>query len=415
MHIKYLVFLFLYTASNAFAFDWITDRRQDQFPKDQAYLVLPLPYDYPGIGKGTLLLGNVSNLFKTTTDLYLVEVTGDASGHLAQISEIPILTDQLFLSFQIQDINRGIVNNYAIRGMINSSSDDYNLLDLTKADQSMLRLEYASKDRRYNSYIQTIKEDYLLDAVRDSDGNLISQLAQPFSYKYDSRILGISIDLTDDYLDPHKGFRLGLEYTDRPAKTNNDPDYYITNLNFLYYKPIRSTDTLVINYFQSDAHVRTAGNINQTAIKNELNMNCGITDNICLQAELELINTLKDSRTYGTAHTLGGQDRLRSYAQQRFQGAHTGFIGAEYRWNLSSENTPFNYYFWKDTRTAKQIAFFAESGSASDKPSELWNEIRYSYGVGFRIKASSGNVYRIDIAGGDEDTEVAVFFLYPWR
>ncbi|MDH5394495.1 MAG: hypothetical protein OEY11_15025 [Gammaproteobacteria bacterium] len=414
MHYRLLLIIFLLQAVAASAADRLNQSHTAQFPKNPAYVVLPVPYDYPGIGSGALLLANASNLMQTTTDVYFVEITGDADGHLAQISEIPLLTDRLLFSFQLQDINRGIVNNYANRGMHDSDASHYLLLDLTRANQTIFRLEYSSNLRRYNYYLQSIQEDYLLNAVRDPNGTLVAQLASPFSYQYDSNIMGITIDWTDDYTDPKSGMRFGIEITDRPAKTNNDPDYYNTSFNFLYYQPLKKNDTLVLNYFQSDAHVRTMGNTNSSDIINQLNMNCG-TDGACLQAEQDLVNTLLNARRYGTADTLGGIDRLRSYPQQRFQGSHTGFIGAEYRWNLSTESSPFNYYFWKDVRRAKQIAFFAESGSVTDKASELWHDQRFTYGFGFRLLTSSGNVYRADIASGDEGTEVAVFLLYPWR
>ena len=90
------------------------------------------------------------------------------------------------------------------------------------------------------------------------------------------------------------------------------------------------------------------------------------------------------------------------------------FVGVEYRWNMVDENTPFNYLFWKDVRTGKQIAFFAEAGSVAETSAELWDEYRDTVGVGFRLVTASGSVYRADIAYGDEGTELAVFFFYPW-
>ncbi|MDH5516378.1 MAG: hypothetical protein OEY36_00990 [Gammaproteobacteria bacterium] len=413
MYSRLIILLLLLQIPSVVAADWLKPRRGEQFAKDQAYIFIPLPYDYPGIGSGTLLLGSLSNIFESTTDLYFVEIAGDATGHLAQLSEIPVLTDQLLFSFQLQDVNRGVVNNYANRGTLNSDQNNYVLLDLTRADQDIFKLEYSSYQRRYNAYLQHINEQYRLDAVREPSGTLIAQLSSGFAYEYDSNIAGLMIDLTDDYHDPKAGLRLELELTDRPAKTINDPDYYNTSISFSYYQPFKSNDTLVINYFQSDAHVRTIGNINSSDIISQLNMNCG-TDSTCLAAEQDLVNTLIDARRYGTADTLGGIDRLRSYPQQRFQGSHAGFIGAEYRWNLTAESVPFNYFFWKDTRTARQIAFFAEAGSVTDQASELWQDQRFTYGVGFRLLTSSGNIYRADIAAGDEGIEAAVFLLYPW-
>lgn len=406
--------LFLLIINSIFA-DTIPERRRDQFPKEDAYLVVPLPYSYPGIGEGLFLLGNASNVFDTTADLLFIEVVGDATGRVAVFQEVPIITDELFLSIEFQDINRAVVNNYAIRGMNGSNGDDYTLLDITKADTSLLRLDYTLQNRRINLYISQSQGEFALDAIRDPDGNLITQLSEPYTDSSKTNQIGFSLDYTDDYLDPRKGFRFGFDYIDQPAKdTVNDPDYYILNYNFLFFQPISKADTLVINYFQSDAHVRSKGNTDPNYYRSELNFNCG-TDPICLQSEQELVDSFVNAATHGSATDLGGLERLRSYPQNRFQGGHSGFLGAEYRWNLTEEATPFNYFFWKDVRTGKQVAFFAEAGSVSEESSDLWKEKRYTYGVGFRILAASGSVYRADIAAGDEGTEVAVFFYYPWR
>lgn len=121
-----------------------------------------------------------------------------------------------------------------------------------------------------------------------------------------------------------------------------------------------------------------------------------------------------NERRYGTASDLGGDRRLRSYPGGRYKGAHTIFVGAEYRWNITQETTPFDYLIWKDVRTGIQAAFFAEAGSVAEVSSNLWNEVRYSDGVGFRLLTGSGDVYRADIAAGNEGTEITVLFDYPW-
>ena len=394
--------------------DWYPERRRDQFPTEDAYLVVPLPYSYPGIGEGFFLLGTASNVFDTTSDVVIIEVTGDATGRVGVFQEIPLITNTLFLDIELQAINRAVINHYAIRGMNGSNGDDYTLLDITKADESSFRLNYTLDNRRMNFYISQTNGDFILDTIRDPDGNEISKLDEPYADSSKTNIIGFSVDYTDDYLDPRKGLRFGIEFIDSPANDPvNDPDYYVLNYNFLYYQPLRDTDTLVINYYQSDAHVQSIGNTDESYYRNELKLNCG-TNTACLQSEQELVDSFINAATNGSSSSLGGLERLRSYPQGRFEGGHTGFLGVEYRWNLTDEATPFNYFFWKDVRTAKQIAFFAEAGSVSEKSSELWDEQRYTYGVGFRILAASGSVYRLDLALGDEGTEVAVFFYYPW-
>jgi outer membrane protein assembly factor BamA len=405
-----LILIFYTTSAVA---DWLPDRRRNQFPKEDAYLVVPLPYSYPGVGEGLFLIGNASNVFDTTTDIAYIGVVGDATGNVLHIDEFPLLPDQLLLTVQIRDINRAVVNHYDIRGMNGTGGDDYTLLDSSQADNSVFKIDYTFDSRRYNVFIARTYNEYTLDAILDPDGNSITQLAQPYSSKTHSDTIGFTLDFTDDYLDPRRGIKLGISYIDSPADNANEPDFYVLNYNLLYYWPFREADTLVLNYYQSDAHVRTIGNINPVDIRADLNLNCG-ADAACLQAEQQLVDSITNARTYGTATSLGGLERLRSYPQGRYQGGHAGFIGAEYRWNLTDEATPFNYLFWKDVRTGKQIAFFAEAGSVSERTSDLWQEQRYTYGVGFRILAASGSVYRADIATGDEGTEFVVFFFYPW-
>ncbi len=413
---RYLVVFFvLVSFAGSISASWYSDRRRDQFPKEDAYLVVPLPYSYPGIGEGFFLLGSASNLFDTTADALFVEITGDASGRVAKFDEVPLLGNELFLSIQVSDIDRAAVNEYAVRGMDGSDGDDYTILDVGEAAENIFRLDYSLNNRRFNYFYSRTVFESSLNAVLDSSGNLIQQLDSSFSTRNVSHLLGFSIDLTDDYLDPRKGFRFGMDYIDHPNEDEvNNPDFYVINYNFLYYLPLSKADTLVVNYFQSDAHVRTIGNTNEADIRSELGLNCSANVE-CLQTEQTLVDNLVLARTYGSAMTLGGLERLRSYPQSRFTGGHSAFLGAEYRWNLTEEAVPFNYFFWKDVRTGKQIAFFAEAGSVSEVSSELWDEQRYTYGVGFRLLAASGSVYRVDIATGDEGVEVAVFFYYPWR
>ena len=84
-------------------------------------------------------------------------------------------------------------------------------------------------------------------------------------------------------------------------------------------------------------------------------------------------------------------------------------------WNITEEATPFDYFIWKAVRTGYQIAFFAELGTVSETSSQLWDETRNSVGLGFRLIAASGAVYRADIATGKEGPELIVIFEYPWE
>ena len=122
----------------------------------------------------------------------------------------------------------------------------------------------------------------------------------------------------------------------------------------------------------------------------------------------------KTNNEYGTAGSLGGASRLRSYAGGRFSGAQVEFRAAEFRWNLTDENKPFDLYFIRDVRTGIQLAFFYEEGSVANKADQLWKEKRTSQGAGVRLVTSSGFVYRFDMASGQEGREVILFVDYPW-
>ena len=118
---------------------------------------------------------------------------------------------------------------------------------------------------------------------------------------------------------------------------------------------------------------------------------------------------------YGTATSLGGFSRLRSYPQGRYKGAHTEFYGTEVRWNLTDERTPFDLFIIKDVRTAVQVSAFYEIGSTADLRSDLGKTMRDSYGCGLRIVTASGVVLRGDLAFGKEGVSPEIFIGYPWE
>ena len=413
---KIIIFSVLLAYSGlCFSYEWIPERRKNQNPTQPAHLIVPLPYSKPGIGEGIILLATVSNIADTTSDITGFFVGGDAEGSILYGSEIPMYSDILFFNFYLQNIDRAAVNNYSTRGINNTGENDFTVLDLSVANEVNVELNLTFYERRLNLYYSYTDFEYQVDAIRDNNGALITTLGQPFINSGDRDNFRISVDLTDDYLDPRKGVRLDIAYEDHAAGNVNEPDFYTIDYNFLGYVPVGKLDTLVLNYYQSGAHVRRQGNTNPTSIRAELNSNCAPLDTQCLTTEQELVDNFINARTYGTSATLGGELRLRFFPQGRYQGAHTAFVGAEYRWNITQEATPFDYFFWKDVRTGIQVAFFAEIGTASETSSQLWDETRHSIGAGLRLVGASGSVYRADIATGDEGVEVSVIFNYPWE
>ncbi len=390
------------------------ERRKDQFPEDNAYLLVPLPYSMPGIGDGYFLMGYLSNIFNSTADAFITRVEGDAEGWVSQFDEVPLYKHTLFLNAMDQRISKAAVNNYKIRGM-NSEQGDYNIVEVSQADEQRLGLTLSLFERRLEFQSSHNSSEFALTTIRDKDGKVISSFSPPYGEKSSSWLHGITVDLTDDYLDPNNGLRFKLQYRNSPAQSASDPDFYVVDYSAELYIPMLDNDTLALNYYQSNAFVTQAGETDPTTIRNELGFNCAPLDTACLQAEQELVDTFINQRRNGTATSLGGNNRLRSYPMSRFQGANMAFIGAEYRMNFVRDAKPFDYFIWKDVTTSLQLALFAEMGTVAERRDALWEEQRVSYGIGGRMLTASGSVYRADYALGDEGNELTLFFYYPWR
>ena len=193
------------------------------------------------------------------------------------------------------------------------------------------------------------------------------------------------------------------------------PDFFYMDYSATAYVPLGRASTWAFNYFRSDAYVLSKGETDPGEIAHHMGLDCSTIKDPQGQAECrQVIDNIIAENTYGTASSLGGLSRLRSYPEGRYKGAHTEFFGTEIRWNVSEEYKPFNIGIMKDIRTAFQVALFYEVGTVSDWRSELWDITRSSYGAGLRMVTASGLVYRVDFASGSEGVQTSIFFQYPW-
>ncbi len=406
----------LLTSSTAIAKPlWdVPERRKDPFPTEEAHMLVPLPYSMPGIGEGYFLMGYLSNVFDSTFDAALVLTQGDATGTVTQLDEIPLIEDRLHLKLMDMDINKATVSDYESRGM--DSGSTYNLVEVSGVRQQSTELTWSMWQRRVAFMARYKSNANDVEALRDSGGTLLASYNPPVHSEGLNRSIGAMLDLTDDYQDPREGLRLRLDVADHPAHKNSDPDFFVIDYSLLYYQPFNGSDTLVFNFFRSDAHVRDSGATDPTVIVAEMGGSaCAPSNTACLNAELQRVNNIIAANRYGTATPLGGTDRLRSYADGRFSGAHTEFIGIELRSNFVEDAEPFDYFIWKDIRTSIQLAVFAEVGTVAETRDDLWKETRSSIGIGARLVTASGSVYRADWATGEEGSEFSVFFFYPWQ
>src|SRR2546427_809387 len=394
----------------------VPDRRREQFPKDFGYAAFPYPYRLPGIGSGLSLVGGALNIADTYTDAYGIVCGGDVKGGAAGVGDIHLIPRTLILDLGYSADSETASKTHARPGM-NTGKDDFRLLDVGAPEYYGAPMPATFLDRRLELHGAWYEGASRLKSIRDKEGNLILEAQDPPRDRGHTTLLGARFDLTDDYTDPRRGLRLDITRTQSPPR-GSGPDYFVMDYNTTAYIPFRRRDTLALNLLRSDAFVTRQGETDPAALQQQLGLNCaGVADPTQQEFCNEVIDTTIANNKFGTATSLGGFDRLRSYPQGRFKGAHTVFFGAEYRWNLTDERTPFDIFVMKSVRTSIQVAFFYETGVTSDTRSDLYalKNMRDSYGTGLRIVTASGVVLRGDVAHGKEGFNVAIFIGYPWE
>ena len=346
------------------------ERRKPQFLTEPSYLFIPFPYSLPGIGEGIVFTGLAGNIAETNFDAFALLITGDAEGQIVGLGDMHILSETLILDTQFQNITKALVNNYETRGM-NSDPNDFNLVEISSVRSTQIQLTLSLFDRRLEIFGGREKDEVEVPRVRDQQGNVIAELTPAFTSESERNFAGVLFDYTDDRQDPRKGVRLEIVRSDQPEDDPDEAEYLVWDFSATFYLPVGNISTLAFRYFQSDAEVTRQGNTDEASIRADLGFNCVLTDQVCLDAEQEVVNRFLPERRNGTSTSLGGDERLRSYPQNRFTGAHTVLYTIEFRWNLSEEVAPFDYFIWKDVRTGVQVAFFAETGSGG-RPGTRW-------------------------------------------
>lgn len=396
-------------------FSSLPERRKEQFQTSFGYALFPYPYNIPGIGAGIGLVGGAMNIANTYTDAYGIVYSGDVEGMAAGVADIHLIPRALVLDLGYAKVSKATLQSYSARGM-NTAKDDYRLLEVDNAENYGGRLTATFFERRIEMYGGWYEGAAKLRSIRDKDGNLIVQAQDGDRGRRLTTLIGTRFDLTDDYGDPRRGVRIDItRYATPPA--DSGPDFVIMDYNLTGYLPIGKRNTWVFNHLRSDALLSRQGETDPLVIQQQQGIDCTNPALTPLQQQycIEVVNNIVANNTYGTASSLGGLSRLRSYTQGRFSGAHTQFYGTEFRWNLTEESTPFDIFVMKDIRTAFQLAFFYEVGSTADLQQEVGKTWRESYGIGLRMVTASGVVFRADIANGYEGVATEIFIGYPWE
>lgn len=415
MNNKIFHYILLFILSFEFLYSFEIERRKDQYNQTSGYLLAPVPYSIPGIGRGMLLLGMANNIHNTQTDFLADIITGDVSGYGIGVMEWYLVNKYLKFDIFQEELNKATFQSYSSRGM-SSSRDDFIYIGIDNMKFTGIRATATFYEKMLEFYLMGYSNQYSIGALKDKENNIILDNTANQIQKNMIYTSGFTIDYTDDKIDPRVGIRFDGSF-DYSKDTNEEKlaDYFVTNYNFTGYIPVGNISTLALNYFRSDAHIMNVGEIDFDKIAIHLGLDCtGLSGQNRVQCENVIYNQILANKN-GTATTLGGRTRLRSYPEMRFSGAHTEFYGTELRWNWTEETTPFDIWFMKDIRTSIQSSIFYEKGSVAETIDELGNDEKQSYGVGLRMITGSGLVYRFDVAYGDEGYQYTMIINYPWE
>jgi hypothetical protein len=411
MKFKFLlsISLFVFFIVDAvYAFE--IDRRRVQFNKQYGQLFVPLPYSLPGLGTGLLFISNFGNIADTTTDISAIGAIGDAEFIFTFLDELFLSPELLYLQYLRAHGFKFAIQQYSSRGMNTSKNDflygignswDLNAptLKLTFMDRMLeIGLGINKQSGTFQKFVNPDESDPTKqgETVAIFDPGLEINIANKIEFS-------TRIDFTDDYKDPRRGIRNSLFIDRQTAKTSSEPSFDVVTNDLQIYIPVLEKSTIVFDLQISDAYVTKKGetNLEVLRIKNGGNEN--------------LTNAELASNTNGTSLSLGGGDRLRSFPEGRFQGAHTIYYAAEFRWNYSSSGgEKLDLFFIQDLVEELQVALFFEQGSVSEAKSELGKTVKTSVGSGFRFLSGSGNLYRADFATGNEGPAFSVIIQYPW-
>ena len=415
----FTVFLIYLITENSYGFE--IERRRDVFTKQYGHLFVPLPYSLPGLGEGLLFIGNFGNIADTTTDLATILGVGDAEFIFGFLDEFFIVPDYVYLQYVKAQGFKYALTNYRSRGMNTEKNDfvyalgnyweyDAPTFKLTLYDRMLeLGLGRSKQKGRFEKFVAPDSDDLT------KQGDTITKFDPALEVNFGEKLeFSARIDYTDDYRDPRKGVR-NILYLDRQtASSSSEPSFDVITNDLQFYIPFLEKSTLVLNLTFSDANVRKDGETDLEVLKQQSNY-YSCTSESCRETTLGNAKNTMNINKHGTSLYLGGPDRLRSYPQQRFQGAHTVYFATEFRWNFSAaDGDEIDLFFMQDLVDEMQVAFFFEQGSVSETKSELGDTVKYSFGSGFRFLSGSGNLYRADFATGDEGPQVTVIIQYPW-
>lgn len=388
-------------------------RRRDQFSKDFAYFLYPIAGKVPGLGTASGFGATVANIYESNVDFTGFYITGDFNASGMAVTDIHLVPERLVLN--IGSYGYKVAPQIFRRG-INSDMNDY-ILPYFEGNSNVAQLALTFDERRYEFYARFLSGSGSLSRVLDKNGAAFSNIDKSV-HTENALNLGFTVDITDDTQDPRRGWR--LEGVRRSTFTQQylTSKFDIYDLNLTAYRPVGTSSTWAFNAYYSSAVRVAAATTDRAELQNGMGFNCGaIPDPVlnakCTAAENQFLDDRIAYNKYGMATYLGGTQRLRAYPNGRFFAGKSVFYGTELRLNLTDEKTLMEWGILHGIRTNLQAALFAEVGGVADSDEELHRKLRPAYGTGFRA-LFSGVTIRLDLAFGDEGSQIQLFLDYPW-
>ncbi len=412
---SYGCLLILFGLSQFAYAEGLPERRRDQFPSNFGYFVYPIAVQIPGLGSAQGGGGTFVNVADSDTDLTAFYIDGDFHAAGLTALNMHLLPRRLILDAGWYEYR--VAFKQFERG-IDSPLDKF-IYPEVEGNGSTGQLTLTFFDRRLDFYSRFGQQSYQVDHVHSSSGTEVFQTASQRGESSQLLTLGLNIDLTDDRQDPRRGVRFEANRKQRLDDVERIySSFVVYDFNLTGYIPIGHKDTWVWNAFRSSTQISHQGSTDYSELQGRFGFSCStIADAAaragCEGAESQYLNSIINYNRYGTATPLGGSQRLRAYPGGRYYAGETLFFGTEYRWNLTEEYTPINWYILKGHRTNMQMSFFAEAGSVAETSAGLTDKFKYTYGLGFRM-LFEGVTLRADFARGDEGKEVILFIDYPF-
>ena len=155
---------------------------------------------------------------------------------------------------------------------------DHTLLEYGNNTFGGSRLTATFFDRRFELYAGIYGGHAQFKSIRDEDGNVIIEAQDAAKTRTMTTVFGTRFDMTDDYLDPRRGFRFEMSRWSTPPM-DLGPDFFYMDYSATAYVPLGKASTWAFNYFRSDAYVLSKGETDPDAIARHLGLNCStITD-----------------------------------------------------------------------------------------------------------------------------------------